>query len=60
VLVRMNCVFVLMNAFKKLKYMLKGIFIIMEKIRVLLLNVSEGRVISNCMKFSFVKASIYF
>jgi hypothetical protein len=56
----MNCVFVLMNAFKKLKYMLKGIFIIMEKIRVLLLNVSEGRVISNCMKFSFVKASIYF
>jgi hypothetical protein len=38
----------------------KGIFVIMEKIRVLLLNVFEGRVISNCMRVSFVKARIYF
>jgi hypothetical protein len=44
----------------KPKCKLKGVFVIMEKIRVLLLNVFEGREISNCMKVSFIKASIYF
>jgi hypothetical protein len=44
----------------KPKCKLKGIFVIMKKIRVLLLNVFEGRVISNCMKVSFVKARSYF
>jgi hypothetical protein len=38
VLVRVKCVFVLMNAFKKLKYTLKGIFVILGKIRVLFVN----------------------
>jgi hypothetical protein len=38
----------------------KGIFVIMEKIGVLLLNMFEGRVISICMRASFVKARIYF
>jgi hypothetical protein len=38
----------------------KGCFCNYGKIRVLLLNMFEGRVISNWMKVSFVKASIYF
>jgi hypothetical protein len=44
----------------KSKCKLKGIFCNYGKIRVLLLNVFEDRVILNCMKVSFVKARIYF
>jgi hypothetical protein len=38
----------------------KGYFCNYGKIRVLLLNVLEGRAISNYMRVSFVKARIYF
>jgi hypothetical protein len=38
----------------------KGHFCNYGKTRVLLLNVFEGRVISICMRVSFVKARIYF
>jgi hypothetical protein len=38
----------------------KGYFYNYGKIRVLLLNVFEGREISNYMKVSFVKVGIYF
>jgi hypothetical protein len=44
----------------KTKIYIKGYFCNYGKIRVLLLNVFEGRIISNYMKVSFVKASIYF
>jgi hypothetical protein len=38
----------------------KGYFCNYGKIRVLLLNVFEGRVISICMRVSFLKVRIYF
>jgi hypothetical protein len=38
----------------------KGYFSNYGNIRVLLLNVFEGRAISNYMKVSFVKAGTYF
>jgi hypothetical protein len=38
VLVSVKCVFVLMNAFKKHKNTLKGIFVILGKTRVLFVN----------------------